>query len=127
MWLLGQHVLGNSSGSLLPWLGQVGLRGRGCWLRSGGYLWVHHVRWSRHHLRMLLAHIGLWGLEALGYLGVGLEAILLLGLQVSRKCLLILGRATMLGGHMTMGVTMLGLERGLSADNSPRSRLVSVR
>lgn len=76
---------------------------------------------------MLLAHKGLWGLEALGHLRGGLEAILLLGLQVSRKCLLILGRATMLGGHMTMGVALLGLERGLGADNSPRSRLVSVR
>lgn len=120
MWLLGQHVLGNSSGELLPWVGQVGLRCRGCWLRGGGYLWVHQVGWSRHHLRMLLAHIALWGREALGYLRTRLEAVLLVGLQGSRKGLLILGRATLLGGHVTMWVALLGL-------NSPQSRLVPVR
>lgn len=126
LWLLGQHVLGNSGGGLLPWVGQVGLRCRGGWLRSGGHLWVDQVRWSRHHLRGLLAQIALGGLEALSHLRTGLEAVLLGGLQVTRKCLLILGRATKLGGHVTMWVTLWGLGGGLRA-HSPGPRLVSVR
>lgn len=123
LWLLGQHVWGDSSGGLLPRVGQVGLRGGGCWLGSGGYLWVHHVRRPRHHLRMLRAHVALGGLEALGHLRTGLEAVLLGGLQGAGKRLLILGRAAMLGGHVTMWVTLLGLERGLS----PGWGLVSLR
>lgn len=116
--LLGQHVLGKSSGSLWPWVGQIGLR---CRLRSGGYLWVSHLRWPWHHLRRLLAYIALGGLEALGHLRTGLEAILLVGLQVTWKCMLILGGGTMLRGHVTRWVTLLGLERG------PRTRLVTQR
>lgn len=124
--LLGQHVLGKSSGSLLPWVGQIGLRGRRCWLRSGGYLWVHHLRRPWHHLRRLLAYIALRDLEALGHLRTGLEAILLVGLQVTWKYMLILGGGTVLRGHVTRWVTLLGLERGLSADR-PRTWLVTER
>lgn len=124
--LLGQHVLGKSSGSLLPWVGQIGLRRRRCWLGSGGYLWVYHLRRPWHHLRMLLAHIALRGLEAWGHLRMGLEAILLMGLQVTRKCMLIVGGGTMLRGHVTRWVTLLGLERGLSPDR-PGTWLVTER
>lgn len=126
--LLRQHVWGKASGSLLPRVGQIGLRCRWWWwLRSGRYLWVYHLRWPRHHLRMLLGNIALRGLEALGHLRTGLEAILLVGLQVTWKCMLILGRAAMLRGHVAMWVALLGLERGLRADNSPRTWLVAMR
>lgn len=89
-------------------------------------MWVYQLRWPWHHLRMLLADVALRGLEGLGHLRAGLEAILLVGLQLTWKCLLILGRTAM-GGHVTMWVALLGPQRGLSADNSPRSRLVTVR
>lgn len=124
--LLGQHVLGQSSGSLLPRVGQIGLRRRRCWLRSGGYLWVHHLRWPWHHLGGGLAYIALRGLEAWGHLRTGLEAILLVGLQVTWKSMLVLGGATMLRGHVTRWVTLLGLEGGLSTDR-PRTWLVAQR
>lgn len=88
---------------------------------------MYQLRWPGHHLRMLLADVALRGLEALGHLRAGLEAILLVGLQLTWKCLLILGRTAM-GGHVTVWVALLGLQRGLSAaDNCPRSRLVTLR
>lgn len=113
MLLWWQHVLVRESmGHLLVRMGQVGLRHRGCRLRSSRYLWVCSLRWpwhgARHHLRVLLGHKALC-LIAMGYLRVGLIAIMLMWLQLTWECLLVLGRDTRLWGQISMWVGLWGL------------------
>lgn len=135
MLLLWQHVVRESRGHLLVGMGKVGLRCRGCWLRSCGWMcclrWHLALRWSWHgawhHLRVLLGYIALWSLVALGYLRPGLIAILLMWMQLTWEWLLVLGRNTRLRGHISMWVCLLWVERRVRARNSPRTSLVPLR
>lgn len=123
MLLLWQHVLVRESrGHLLVGMGQVGLRCRRCWLRGRGYVWMYSLRW--HHLRVLLGYITPWSLVALGYLGLGLIAILLMRLQLTWERLLVMGRNARLRGHISMRVGWLSLEMRV---NRPWSGLVPLR
>lgn len=131
MLLMWQHVLVRESrGHLLVGVGQVGLRWRRCWLRSLRWhlalRWPWHGAW--HQLRVLLGHVTLWSLVALGYLRLGLIAILLLmWLQLTWECVLVMGGPTRLRGHISMWVGLLSLEMRVRARNSPWSRLVPLR
>lgn len=135
MRLLGQHVLvRHSRGHLLVGMGQVWLR---CWLRGWGYLWVHSLRWhltlrwprrrAWHHLRVLLGHVALWSVVALGHLRSRLITVLLVWLQLTWERLLVLGRNTRLWGQICLWVALLSLDRRRSTSKSSGSRLVSLR
>lgn len=113
--LRGQHVMmGESGGHLLAGVGQVGLRDGGCRLRRRGGLWMCSLGGQanlrpRHHVRMLLGGVALGELVPPGG-HRGLEAVLLVRLQLPSECLLILGGAAGLGGHVaTVRVGLLGL------------------
>lgn len=86
-----------------------------------------HRAW--HHLRVLLGYVALWRLVALGYLRLGLVAMLLVWLRLTRECLLILGRHAwcLLWGHVPMWVALLGLGRGARARKWSRASLVPLR
>lgn len=115
-------------------MGQVGLRCSGCWLRRRGYVWMYGVRWhlalrrprhgARHHRRVLLRYVAPWSLVALGYLRLGLIAVLLMWLQLTWERLLVMGRNARLRGHISMRVGLLSLEMRV---NRPRSGLVPLR
>lgn len=123
-------LVGESRGHLLVGMRQVGLRHGGRWLRSWGCRrvrgWHLDLRRPRHgawhHLGVLLGYVALWGLVALGYLRLGLEAVLLMWLQLTRESLLELGRNAGLGGHISMWVGLRVRSR-----NGSWSRLVPLR
>lgn len=115
MLLLGHHVLLRESwGHLLAGVGQVGLRRR---LRGRGDLRVNSLRghldlrrcWhsAGHHLGVLLRHVALWGLVALGDLRPRLVTV-----QLTRVRLLVLRGDTGLRRHVPMWVSLLSLRGG---------------
>lgn len=132
MLMLWHHVLVRESrGHLLVGMGQVGLRHRGCWLRSWGHVWMYMLRWPLHgawnHLRVMLGCIARCSLVALGELRLGLIAILLMWLQLPREHLLVMGRNARLRGHISMMVALLSREMRVRTRHSPWPRLVPLR
>lgn len=84
------------------------------------------MRWSWHHLRVLLGYVALWSLIALWYMGLGWVAILLMRLQLTREWLLVVGGCPRLWGYIPMWVRLCGLKRWVRAWNSPRDCLVAL-
>lgn len=78
-------------------------------------------------MRELLGYVALWSVVALGHLRSRLIAVLLVRLQLTRECLLVLGRNTRLWGQIALWVALLGLDRRRSTRKSSGSRLVSLR